>query len=202
VQLAAVVVFTSVVAQASVARGETAPPVTTVSGTPAGPEKQAPVPVVLVSYRAPLTAWYGVALASTWVPVLLASGCVGVSCLNLLWGPALRFGTSFGPAIVHFNRTKTGRGFLSLGGQVAALAVGVGVGSAFVPARACTADESCPPNLGPFVGWFIADVVWATLDVVTTPASLARTPQPSTASMSPGVRLVRGGAALEWGGAF
>ncbi|HEX7671886.1 MAG TPA: hypothetical protein VF395_19965, partial [Polyangiaceae bacterium] len=197
-QLASVAIFTTAVAHGSVARGETAPLAVTASATPA-PERPDPHPA-LVSYRAPLAAWYGVALASTWIPVLIASDCVGVSCLNLLWGPALRIGTSFGPAIVHFNWRRIGRGFLSLGGQVAALAVGVSVGSAVHPARDCPGEESCSPNFGPFVAWFIADAVWATLEIVTTPASVSRVPPSTLASVAPGLRLVRGGASFELGG--
>jgi len=138
------------------------------------------------AYRAPLALWYGVALGVTWLPVLASSDCRGYGCLNLFAGPMLRFGFAFAPPIVHWRRGRVGRGFLSLGGQIAAVAIGASIGSAVDSAPPCRASSldgtGCPAELAPFVGWLIADVVWAATDVVLTPDTIDLTPQrPATA---------------------
>ena len=154
------------------------------------------------TYRAPLAAWYGVAMAVTWIPVGIWSGCRGVECTALLVGPTLRLGFAFGPPIVHWNRGHVGRGFLSLGGQVAAVAVGAGVGSAVSHKPNCpdVPDSSCPADLGPFVGWLVADAVWAAVDVITTPAYAV--PASTKAVFAPTLRVTSGGAAVGVSGSF
>jgi hypothetical protein len=154
------------------------------------------------SYRAPLAAWYGVAMAVTWIPVGIWSDCRGVGCTALLVGPTLRLGFAFGPPIVHWNRGHVARGFLSLGGQVAAVAVGASVGSAVSHKPNCpdVPDSSCPADLGPFVGWLVADAVWAVVDVITTPVNAV--PASTSASVAPTLRATSGGAAVGVSGSF
>jgi hypothetical protein len=138
-------------------------------------------------YRAPLALWYAVALSVTWLPILASSGCRGYACMDRLAGPALRIGLAFAPPIVHWRRRRLGRGFLSLGGQIAAVAIGAGVGSAVHQAPLCGSRQSdsddCPPEFASFLVWFIADVVWATTDVLLTPESVDMAPQRPAAFM-------------------
>jgi hypothetical protein len=76
---------------------------------------------------------------------------------------------------------------LSIGGQAAAVAIGASIGSAAQKDIQCAStnsdDDHCPPELAPFVGWFIADVVWAATDVLLTPNTIDVTPRRSDAAM-------------------
>jgi len=138
-------------------------------------------------YRAPLALWYGVTLGVTWLPVLAASGCRGIECQWMLAGPTFRIGFAFAPPIVHWRRARIGRGFLSLGGQMAAAAIGASIGDAASKAPPCDSGNSdvsdCPADLAPFIGWFIADAVWAATDVLLTPDTIDVTPRRRAASM-------------------
>ena len=146
-------------------------------------------------YRAPLALWYAVALGVTWVPVLAASGCRGIECLWMNAGPTFRVGFAFAPPIVHWRRARIGRGFLSLGGQIAAAAIGASIGDAASKSPPCDSGNSdlddCPADLAPFIGWFIADAVWAATDVLLTPDTIDVTPRRRAAAM----RFVPGFAA-------
>lgn len=160
-------------------------------------------PRVERSYRAPLALWYGVALGATWVPFAIWSGCRGVECTTLLIGPTLRLGFAFGPPIVHWNRGRVGHGFLSLGGQIAAVAIGAGTGSALSHDPKCpdTPDSSCPARVGPLLGWLVADAVWAAIDVVVTPATI-NVSEPPRGAIVPTFNVTSAGGALGMAGSF
>jgi len=138
-------------------------------------------------YRDPLALWYAVTLGVTWLPVAAAARCRGIQCQWLTLGPTLRIGFAFAPPIVHWRRARIGRGFLSLGGQVAAAAIGASIGDAASKVPPCDSGNSdvsdCPADLAPFIGWFIADAVWAATDVLLTPDTIDVTPRRRTAAM-------------------
>lgn len=168
-------------------------PVAAQPQTEPGPKVSvAPVPLALeeVSYRGPLFAWYTVALVSTWAPYALIRDCTGWDCMAMALPPLIRLGTAWGPPIVHWNRSRIGRGFLSLGGQIAAVIAGAAAGDALLPEGRA------------FDGWFIADVVWAATDIMLTPATIAVEAEPEVAALVPSIGWARGGARIDLRGAF
>jgi|GEM_PF-4115940 len=137
-------------------------------------------------YRAPLAVWYAVTLGVTWLPVAAAAGCRGTECLWMQVGPTFRIGFAFAPPIVHWRRARIGRGFLSLGGQAAAAAIGASIGDAVDKTPPCVPDSDvsdCPADLPPYIGWLIADVMWAATDVLLTPDTIDVTPRRRAAAM-------------------
>jgi len=145
------------------------------------------IPRDIRPYRTPLALWYAVTYSVTWLPVVAAAGCRGIECEWLTFGPTLRIGFAFAPPIVHWRRARIARGFLSLGGQVAAAAIGASIGDAASKAPPCDSGNSdvsdCPADLAPLIGWAIADAVWAATDVLLTPDTIDVTPKRRPAAM-------------------
>jgi hypothetical protein len=116
----------------------------------------------------------------------------------------LRLGFAFGPPIVHWNRGRVVHGFLSLGGQIAAVAIGANAGSALSHEPKCpdTPESSCPARMGPFFGWLVADVVWSAIDVIITPATIDDSAASRGAGIVPIFNVTSAGGALGIGGSF
>lgn len=158
-----------------------------------------------VAYQGPLALWYGIALGPAWLAYLAGRDCTDIGCTGVvILGIGPRVALSPAPAIVHWNRRRVGRGFLSLGGQIGAAALGAAAGEALLPERACEnpgGDELDGCHLPrAFDGWLIADILWATTDVLLTPGTIPENeprgitlPVPSIAWDSRGARLVLSG---------
>jgi hypothetical protein len=164
-----------------------------------------------MNYRGPLALWYGVALASTWLPYALARNCTDNGCLALVFPMMLRVGTAAGPPIVHWTRGQVARGFISLGGQITAVVVGAVAGDALLPAPPpCLHPDAdmgrgCSNSARPaFDGWLIADVIWAATDVLLTPTTISsNAPAPRAATtVSPSIGWSRDGARVVVSGSF
>jgi hypothetical protein len=171
-----------------------------------------PQPAEPMSYRGPLALWYGVALASTWIPYPWHRNCIDDECSWYAFPFLFRPGTMWGPSIVHWTRGQTARGFVSLGGQITALVVGAIAGDSLLPApppceHPAAGDElnkGChSPARQAFDGWLIADVIWAATDVLLTPATIAAdAPAPRSTTLSPSFGWSRDGARVTLSGTF